>query len=546
MQRDREARRYVHGLAGTFLLFVMLRIALGLSHGSPDTPGFFYVFPQIMCVLITSCWMLTIQSRIIHRSVRRLILWIGVLFLMYFFMQMIKYCLFAGEPDVTRYMWYGYYVPMTLIPLLVFHVINRLSGPQQDELHRSEILLAIPAALLCIGFLTNDLHQLAFRIPNWYETGDKGRTFGPVYYAYIVFMAVLLVLGIQSLIRLYQNRKGKKNLTYLIGPLVLGVIYMAVYTIKKEWVTIGSRSILELSEIFAFMFISFLEICIQIGLIPSNMGYGKLFSMTDISARVTDSGGETVYETPGAQKDFRETEDHHIVCKRVTGGSFYYGVDLSNLNSLNRKLDEAIVALEARNELLRHENEIVEERKRPEEAIRIYDSISENVRPQVLEIRELLQTDCADEERLHSNLVRSAVLNAYIKRRSNMELEAQKNGMLPFRELVTAAAESLEYFKLSGTETFLSFSGERSCLSGEIIQAYCAFEYVVEAILGSVDFLTVRLTLEDTICIRFQLSGQNGMPDLSTLCLDGCHINYQPEGNEATLLIRLVKGGDER
>lgn len=544
MRRDREAPRNMLALGCTFLLFVIFRIALSFFEGTPDRPYFLYMIPQIMCVLIVSCWMITIQSRIIHRNARRLILWVGILFLMYFFMQMIKYCLFADEADVQRYMWYGYYVPMSLIPLLVFYILNDLSVPLRDKPYRFGKLLVVPAALICLGFLTNDLHQLAFRIPNWYESGEKGRTLGPVYYLYIAFMAVLLILGIRSIFQLYQNRKSKKNLAYLAIPLVGGILYIVLYTLKKEWVTVGSRTILELSEIFAFMIIAFLEMCIQFGLIPSNIGYGKLFSMSDISARVSDIGGGIVYETQSARKSFEESDDHHIVRKPVTGGSFFYGVDLSNLNSLNKELDEAITNLEARNELLRHENEIVEERKRPEEAIRIYDSISEIVRPQILKIRELLSAGTADEERFRSNLVRSAVLNAYIKRRSNMELEAQKNGTLPFCELVTAAAESLEYFKLSGAETFLSFSGEGICPAEEISRAYLAFERVVETILGKVDYLTVRLTLENTVCIRFLLSGQKGLPDLSSLRLNGCDIEYEPEENDTKLLISLLKGGD--
>lgn len=546
MRRDRGAPRYMLALCGTFLLFIMFRVASGCFKITSDRPFFLYMIAQIICVLIVSWWMLTIQSRIIHRNARRLILWVGILFQMYFFMQMIKYCLFADEADVQRYMWYGYYVPMTLIPLLVFYILHDLSVPLRDKPCRFEKLLVVPAALICLGSLTNDLHQLAFRIPNWYESGDKGRTFGPVYYLYIAFIAVLLFLGIRSILRLYQNRKGKKDLAYLALPLVIGILYMILYTFKKEWVTVGNRTILELAEIFAFMIIAFLEMCIRIGLIPSNMGYGKLFSMSDISARVSDFDGGIVYETRGAKKGFEASDDYHIICKPVTGGNFFYGVDLSNLNALNKELDDTINNLEARNELLRHESEIVEERKRPEEAIRIYDSISEIVRPQILEIRELLSAGPADEERFRRDLVRSAVLNAYIKRRSNMELEAQKNGTLPFRELVTAAAESLEYFKLSGAETFLSFSGEGIRPAGEISRAYLAFERVAETILGKVDYLTVRLTLDDTICIHFLLSGQKGLPDLSSLRLNGCDIKNEPEGNDSKLLISLSKGGDER
>lgn len=115
---------------------------------------------------------------------------------------------------------------------------------------------------------------------------------------------------------------------------------------------------------------------------------------------------------------------------------------------------------------------------------------------------------------------------------------------VPFKELVTAAAETLEYFKLSGAETFLSSSGEGSCPAARIIRAYQAFESVCEYILGKADYLTVRLERSRDIRLRMQLSGENGLPNLTGLTLDGCDVAYSAEESDAELLIRILEGGD--
>lgn len=542
MWREKEGKRYVIGFVTAFVLLAVVRHVSHYFEGSHARPCYFYMISQIGSVLITSCWMLTVQSRVIHTKIRRLMLTSGALFLLYFSMQMVKYCLFAENPDVRRYMWYGYYTPMTLIPLMALYILQYLSDPAKPFSENRWRLLLIPAVLICLGFLTNDLHQLAFGIPNWYENGDKGRTLELIYFVYVAFMAVLLILAIRSAIRLSWNMKSGR-LLYPAIPLILGIIYLILYTVKRQWVTINGQELFEMAEAFAFMMIGFLEVCIQIGLIPTNVGYGGLFSLTAIPARVMQSDGKTVYVTKGAENGLTESDDHRIVQTEVTGGSFYYDMDMSVLNRLNGELDEKAADIEARNELLRHENEIAEEREKSEAAIRIYDRISELVRPQVLEIQKLLSVG-GNEEQFRGNLARCAVLNAYIKRRSNMELEAQKSRTFPFRELVTAAAESLEYVKLTGTETFLSSSGEGACSTAQIIRAYAAFENVLEAVLGKADYMTVRLEKNAGIRIRLLLSGKTGLPELSALKSGGCRIKYTAEENDAELLISLTEGGD--
>lgn len=545
-------KRFLQVFVGVFMLFVIFRAGLNYIEAKPDHPVYLYMLPQISSFLMVSLWLLTVQSRIIHKTIKHQMFGIGVFFLLYFLMQMVKYCLFVEDVVIGRYMWYGYYVPMTMIPVLIYYILHNLSSPGESEGKNDKILkvTAVSAGLLCLGFLTNDFHQLAFGIVNWDTDSDKGRTLGPIYYLYTVFMAVLLLLGIRNVFHMYRNRQNKKYLGYSLIPLMLGIFYIVLYSFKANLVQTNGRMILQLSEIFAFMIIGFLEICIQIGLIPSNMGYRRLFSLSKIQAQVLDLDGEIAFETQCTEGNFKETDDYRIVRRPVKGGSFLYGVDFGKLNRLNRELDEITTNLESRNNLLSYENEIVLERKRPEETIRIYDSISKIVRPQILEVRELLDAAEDGEEQFRTRLVRSTVLNAYIKRRSNMELETQKNNTLPFRELVTAAAESLEYFKLSGAETFLSYadqegdSVEEIYPAKEIICAYVAFETVLETVLGAIEYLMVRFSVQDTICMRFLMTGQKSLQSLADLKINGCALEFISEDNDIELSIHLLKGGD--
>lgn len=543
MWREKEAKRYMIGFGVSFLILAVIRHVSHFLESGHTRPCYFYMISQIGCILIVSCWLFTVQSRIIHSGIRKLMMGMGGMFLMYHLMQMAKYCLFIENVDVCRYIWYCYYIPMTFIPLFLLYIIRSLSVPWEKDIGVRWKLLVIPAVLICLGFMTNDLHQLAFGIPNW---SDKGRTLGPIYFLYLAFMAVVFILAVCCTVRISRNIKNKRAPLYPAVPLLIGILYLIVYTVKKEWITINGQELFEMAEVFDFMMIGFTESCIQIGLIPSNMGYKKLFSLTDISARVADGNGKTVFETHGSKSGPEGSDERRSVRVSVTGGSLFYDMDIGVLNRLNRELDETAADIETRNALLQHENEIAEERKKSEAAIRIYDRISEIVSPQVLEVQKLLSFD-GDEEQFRKNLSRSAVLNTYIKRRSNMELEDGEDGTLPFGELVTAVTESLEYLKLSGTETFLSAYGEGRCRSDLIRTAYRDFEKVAEAVLGKAEYMTVRLERKDSgLNIRFLLTAHTGLAKLRELEFDDCRVSFTTEENDAELALCFSEGGDGR
>lgn len=544
MWKDKESKRYIIGFIIAFLIFAIIRNGTYFIEATHEKPYYFYMISQIGCTLLVGCWMLTVQIRIYDLKIRRMMLCSGFFFILYFIFQMVKYCIFTENYEVGRYMWYSYYIPMTIIPLLAFYILLYLSSDDDNGKDKWYRLLLIPAVLICVGFLTNDLHQQAFGIPNWDLTRDKERTLEPIYFIYIGFVAFLLILGIFRVVRMRKNMNNRKKLLLPSIPLLIGIVYIVIYSVKPGLLKINRHYVFELAEIFAFMMIGFLEVCIQIRLIPSNVGYEKLFSLTEIPAWVKDKSGKTVFETKGATNVCEDMDNHRLESVAVNGGNFVYDIDLSDLNRLNRELDEATNRLETRNELLQHENEINEEREKSDAAIRIYDSISLIVRPKILKVQELLSVN-SDDVDFRDRLAKSAVLNAYIKRRSNMELEAQKEGILPFKELVTAVSESLEYIKLTGIETYISASGKGNCTPWIITKAYSAFEEIVEITLGNAKYITVRLIYEKDITMRFLINGEAGDGIFSEIKPDGWEFEYSVDENDVDLVVRIKEGGEE-
>ena len=119
----------------------------------------------------------------------------------------------------------------------------------------------------------------------------------------------------------------------------------------------------------------------------------------------------------------------------------------------------------------------------------IYDSITRIIRPQAEQITALLN---AEAPGFDARLRRIAVLSAYIKRRSNMELIAE-NGIMPFEELTLAVSESLRYVRLSGVNATSFCEGSGSFPAPVVTDAYGQIEQVLESSLDDLHDLMIYL-----------------------------------------------------
>ena len=176
---------------------------------------------------------------------------------------------------------------------------------------------------------------------------------------------------------------------------------------------------------------------------------------------------------------------------------------LTQLRTLNESLAEAIQQIEARNAYLAEENKTRQERAELETRSRLYDRVSSIVRPQLDQIEARIRA--ADgAASFEAQLPRIAVLCAYVKRRSNMELMAADE--LPLEELAAAIRESLENIRLCGAGAALQIVGHGEYPAGMIVAAYEHFEDIVEASMDSfTELLVVLRAEEDRLTLRMLL-----------------------------------------
>ena len=237
---------------------------------------------------------------------------------------------------------------------------------------------------------------------------------------------------------------------------------------------------------------------------------------------------------------FQRRENIRIHTKSIKGGSASWAVDLSDIMALNREIEKVTESIESRNEYLQTENSLKEEQSRLTARNALYNQIAGIVSPQLDTIARLLEG--TDDDR---NLAKIAFFNAYIKRRSNMELLKSDLKHFSTAELASAIRESCEYLKLCGVNAMLHVTPECELSADTQLFLYEAFETVVEGCLDTLQLLLVNITMHKAQpVLRMALKA-------SAMDMDSIHkhlsnsgiVCASAEADEVTITVTQQEGG---
>ena len=473
--------RNMAAITAAFLLYGLLRVTL---YGQ----DFADLISQLFSGAVILVWGEFIWGRVTDRRQRRLLICLTAFLLLLLLMQTVNYRFAQNREDLRRYAWYGYYVCEMGAAILFYYAAVFCGLEPEEKAGAISHLLPAAGASACLGILTNDLHSLAFSFTTEIRLPGSPKHFGPFYYLFFTLLFFLPLVAFVLFLRKHRTIQKKKSLFLLPLPLLFMTLLFILDTLDRT-LRVGGVKVWQTGEVFCFCVIAFLEMCIDYGMIPANTGYGEAFSLIGSRAVILDKEGKVRYASSEADYPFADDEDTLVREHPVSGGKIVWQTDVAELRRLNRGLEETAARIEARNTYLASRTKIEKERAETEARSRIYDGINCALRPQLDRIRAMADgPEAAFDERLPD----IAVLCAYIKRRSNMELMAG-DGRLPFEELSLAVSESLNYIRLKGVNAALSASGDGIFPAEMLIRAYELIERIVEEALESMTALVVLL-----------------------------------------------------
>ena len=143
------------------------------------------------------------------------------------------------------------------------------------------------------------------------------------------------------------------------------------------------------------------------------------------------------------------------------------------------------------NDLIRAETEQKEKDAYLQSRHRIYHEIAEELYPCQKRITQILNGAVPETDTFKEKIAVVSVLNAYVKRKTNLLLLASENETLSINELFLALQESAYYLTLAGLQTTARETEERQMPAGVVIALYDAFESTAEQLIGRAPSLMV-------------------------------------------------------
>ena len=451
------------------------------------------------------CWGSSVEKRLSQIQARHLLSVVCLLMIVWMLIREFKFR-FVSDPELIRYLWYSYYIPLVLIPLLAFYLSLSLGKAPGYRLPRQLFFMLIPAVIMIAMIITNDYHMSAFIFPEDAAVkGEQSYSYGWLYYASVVWGVVLAVASVAIMTKRFFQ-KGKKLPLLPLVTIGIAVVYIVLYALRIKLLSVLASDV---AVFYCLIILSFFEACIRCGLIQTNNRYEELFSAEDsLSVRIFDKNDRLCYSSRlpedisfedimrAKQKPVMLPDGVMLHRMEISGGYVIWTEDISGLLKIRDKLKESREELQERNDFLNFEYQKEKELGAIREQNRLYDMMQSATQTQIDKTDALLrrwhtETDEKEKQKILSRII---VFGSYIKRRRDFVLSAQEPGSAGTELLENAFAESFRALRLIDIRGgFAADIPDDSLSVREMTLAYDFFEDLVEILQEDTHFLNVRL-----------------------------------------------------
>ena len=465
-------------------------------------------------VFLFSAWSYSLWNRIVQTQVRRYLLAISALMVLWILLRSIKFSI--ENTDAERWLWYFYYFPMLFIPMLSVFVSLSLGKGEDFRLPRWTKILYLPTLLLLLLVLTNDLHQQVFSFPSGVLSDQEYRYEGG-YFFVMGWEALCAGFALLSMVKNCRIPRSRRIRWLPLVPLALSLAYAYAYAKEVYWVWVlaGDMTVSQ-----CLIFASIFECCIQCGLIQSNLGYDELFEATSLPVQITDHAFHSKYVSVAMQRALPQSElrqmqqdtvhlgdDTLLKRHKLRRGWVFWKEDISALNQIRKELELTRDELRDTGDILTAENAQRARWLKLIEENRLYDMMEAQTARQIAMLQELLTElqKTEDSGRARHLLGQVIIIGTYIKRRSNLIFVGEQRGAISVQELLLCLNESSENISVYGADCKAIVKGEGLLTVEQATQVYDLFEAVVEAELESLRALLISIEfgkwVEVALCV---------------------------------------------
>ena len=458
---------------------------------------------------LLAAWGISVQTRIIQTQVRRYLLVIAGLMLLWLTLRTVKYNTYHMTAE--RFLWYGYYLPMLFIPVLAVLVALSLGKPENYRLPKWTHFLYLPSALLFLLVLTNDLHQLVFFFPTG-VLSTREYDYGIGYYVVLAWMVLCAAAALVIILAKCRIPQSRRYLWLPVVPFALALGYCAAYIKGVYWVWLLAG---DLTVSMCLIITAIFESCIQCSLIQSNTHYAELFHASTIGALITDRDFSVACAAENARSVDSQTlmaaaespvvtaDGIRISEAPIRWGHVFWEDDISPMLAVLKELDATREELQSYGSILQAENAQKARRKKLEEQERLYRAMQEKAAAPAVRLSNLAKTlqGVQDADTARFLLWKMTVIGAYLKRRSNLIFLADRDGMVPVSEVALCLNESMDNLRLHVRRcaSRLDFEGELRLETAAAL--YDFFEVAIELAMDDLSGAAANVTRKEDACV---------------------------------------------
>lgn len=458
---------------------------------------------------LLAAWGISVQTRIIQTQVRRYLLVIAGLMLLWLTLRTVKYNTYHMTAE--RFLWYGYYLPMLFIPVLAVLVALSLGKPENYRLPKWTHFLYLPSALLFFLVLTNDLHQLVFFFPTG-VLSTREYDYGIGYYVVLAWMVLCAAAALVIILAKCRIPQSRRYLWLPVVPFALALGYCAAYIKGVYWVWLLAG---DLTVSMCLIITAIFESCIQCSLIQSNTHYAELFHASTIGALITDRDFSVACAAENARSVDSQTlmaaaespvvtaDGIRISEAPIRWGHVFWEDDISPMLAVLKELDDTREELQSYGSILQAENAQKARRKKLEEQERLYRAMQEKAAAPAVRLSNLAKTlqGVQDADAARFLLWKMTVIGAYLKRRSNLIFLADRDGMVPVSEVALCLNESMDNLRLHVRRcaSRLDFEGELRLETAAAL--YDFFEAAIELAMDDLSGAAANVTRKEDACV---------------------------------------------
>ncbi|NLL63941.1 MAG: hypothetical protein GX241_06930 [Ruminococcaceae bacterium] len=466
------------------------------------SPEFFFYLRPLIHIFLAVCWGISVRIRIVQVQVQKFMIFVSGLIVFWILIKEIKHK-FVEDPDITRDLWYAFYIPMVLIVTFFLIIALSLGKPENYRLPKwTNVLIFISVALIIL-VLTNDLHEKVFSFPG--EPGSGAYYEYEIGYWMILAWAGLLVFSAISIIVLKCRLPYSKGVIWLpFIPISFAVIYVVLYINDWHAVDLIAK---DMTTVFCVLTIAVLESCIQSGLIQNNTNYRELMTASSIGAQITDEKFNVKYSADNAIEVDSSTleaatetpvlleEGIRISAFPIENGYVFWQEDVSALSTTLTELYNAGEELKDYGVILQEETYQKARQKKLEERKRLFETMQQKTASQVKTLINLAEKlEVAEDENVAKEIsAKMAIIGAYLKRRSNLVFLTELQDVDPIMELELSLRESTTSLKFYGVNCAYSVDEKAEINLADVALFYDFFEEIVELSLENLLGITAYL-----------------------------------------------------